>query len=58
MPTRPATLPGTGRRRGVGGRRRSRIRHALNHQPEQARAALADADALMERLAEGERSDT
>jgi hypothetical protein len=32
--------------------------YALNHQPEQARAALADADALMERLPEGERSDT
>ncbi|MEU7429101.1 hypothetical protein [Streptomyces sp. NPDC040750] len=31
---------------------------ALNHQPEQARQALADADALMERLPEGERSDT
>lgn len=32
--------------------------YALNHQSEQARAALADADALMERLPEGERSDT
>ncbi|SPF06385.1 hypothetical protein [Streptomyces sp. MA5143a] len=31
---------------------------ALNHQSEQARAALAEADALMERLPEGERSDT
>ncbi|NJP73162.1 hypothetical protein HCJ99_20230 [Streptomyces sp. C1-2] len=31
---------------------------ALNHQSEQARQALADADALMERLPEGERSDT
>ncbi|MDX2855186.1 hypothetical protein [Streptomyces scabiei] len=32
--------------------------YALNHQSEQARQALADADALMERLPEGERSDT
>ncbi|MFD7409835.1 hypothetical protein ACFV7R_46310 [Streptomyces sp. NPDC059866] len=32
--------------------------YALNHQPQQARAALADAAALMERLPEGERSDT
>ncbi|WP_454321193.1 hypothetical protein [Streptomyces phaeoluteigriseus] len=32
--------------------------YALNHQSEQARAALADADALMERLPETERSDT
>ena len=32
--------------------------YALNHQPEQARAALAAADALMERLPETERSDT
>ncbi|MFE5374010.1 hypothetical protein [Streptomyces mirabilis] len=32
--------------------------YALNHQPEQARAALAAADALMDRLPEGERSDT
>ncbi len=31
---------------------------ALNHQNEQARQALTDADALMERLPEGERSDT
>ncbi|GED90713.1 hypothetical protein TNCT6_77980 [Streptomyces sp. 6-11-2] len=32
--------------------------HALNHQPKQARAALAAADALMNRLPEDERSDT
>ncbi|WP_328983098.1 hypothetical protein OG258_53525 [Streptomyces mirabilis] len=32
--------------------------YALNHQSEQARAALAAADALMGRLPEGERSDT
>ncbi|MEY9484238.1 hypothetical protein RKD26_000032 [Streptomyces calvus] len=32
--------------------------YALNHQPEQARQALTYADALMERLPEGERSDT
>jgi hypothetical protein len=32
--------------------------YALNHQSEQARQALADANALMERLPEGERSDT
>ncbi|MFJ9668785.1 hypothetical protein ACIRPP_29955 [Streptomyces sp. NPDC101219] len=32
--------------------------YALNHQPEQARAALAAADALMDRLPEGDRSDT
>jgi hypothetical protein len=32
--------------------------YALNQQPEQVRAALAAADALMERLPEGERSDT
>ncbi|MFF9089875.1 hypothetical protein ACF1BE_26325 [Streptomyces sp. NPDC014991] len=32
--------------------------YALNHQPEQARAALKAADALMGRLSEGERSDT
>ncbi|MEU0221632.1 hypothetical protein ABZ281_44395 [Streptomyces sp. NPDC006265] len=32
--------------------------YALNHQPEQARAALAAADALMARLPECERSDT
>jgi len=32
--------------------------YALNHQSEQARTALADADALMNRLPEGERSDT
>ncbi|MFJ5228159.1 hypothetical protein [Streptomyces sp. NPDC088400] len=32
--------------------------YALNHQPEQARAALAAADVLMERLPESERSDT
>ncbi|MEW2400310.1 hypothetical protein [Streptomyces sp. NPDC046862] len=32
--------------------------YALNRQPEQARAALAAADALMDRLPEGERSDT
>ncbi|MFE9813169.1 hypothetical protein [Streptomyces sp. NPDC005548] len=32
--------------------------YALNHQPDQARTALAAADALMERLPAGERSDT
>ncbi|MFE2513331.1 hypothetical protein ACFXC9_33665 [Streptomyces naganishii] len=32
--------------------------YALNHQPEQARVALAAADALMARLPESERSDT
>ncbi|MHA5051110.1 hypothetical protein [Streptomyces sp. SD15] len=32
--------------------------YALNHQDDQARDALAAADALMERLPEGERSDT
>ncbi|MGW3360940.1 hypothetical protein ACWDFL_37080 [Streptomyces bungoensis] len=32
--------------------------YALNHQSEQARAALEAADALMNRLPEGERSDT
>jgi hypothetical protein len=32
--------------------------YALNHQPEQARAALAAADALMNRLPQRERSDT
>jgi hypothetical protein len=32
--------------------------YALNHQSEQARAALAAADALMERLPDSERSDT
>ncbi|GAA3381048.1 hypothetical protein GCM10020367_70770 [Streptomyces sannanensis] len=32
--------------------------YALNHQPEQARAALTAADALMDRLPAGERSDT
>ncbi|MER5924963.1 hypothetical protein [Streptomyces mirabilis] len=32
--------------------------YALNHQPEQARAALEAADALMDRLPDGERSDT
>ncbi|MFF9040985.1 hypothetical protein ACF090_36610 [Streptomyces sp. NPDC014892] len=32
--------------------------YALNHQSEQARQALANADALVERLPEGERSDT
>ncbi|MCT9011595.1 hypothetical protein [Streptomyces rhizosphaerihabitans] len=32
--------------------------YALNHQPEQARTALAAADALMNRLPEGEWSDT
>ncbi|MBC9730559.1 hypothetical protein [Streptomyces sp. TRM68367] len=32
--------------------------YALNHQSEQARAALEAADALMDRLPEGERSDT
>lgn len=32
--------------------------YALNHQSEQARAALAAANALMERLPAGERSDT
>lgn len=32
--------------------------HALNHQSEQARAALIAADALMDRLPEAERSDT
>ncbi|MEU2065172.1 hypothetical protein [Streptomyces sp. NPDC013455] len=32
--------------------------HPLNHQPEQARAALAAAYALMDRLPRGERSDT
>ncbi|MFI1423114.1 hypothetical protein ACH4VX_35195 [Streptomyces sp. NPDC020731] len=31
--------------------------YALNHQSEQARQTLAAADALMERLPEGERSD-
>jgi hypothetical protein len=33
------------------------IAYALNHQPEQARAALTAADALMDRLTAGERSD-
>ncbi|KAF3463244.1 hypothetical protein [Streptomyces sp. Tu 3180] len=32
--------------------------YALNHQPEQARAALAAADVLMERLPDSEQSDT
>ncbi|MGW3631865.1 hypothetical protein ACWD7F_17145 [Streptomyces sp. NPDC005122] len=32
--------------------------YALNHQPEQARTALAEADALMGRLPAGEQSDT
>ncbi|WP_190047218.1 hypothetical protein [Streptomyces galilaeus] len=32
--------------------------YALNHQSEQARAALADADALLGRLPESERSET
>ncbi|WP_217178947.1 hypothetical protein [Streptomyces sp. AC495_CC817] len=32
--------------------------YALNHQPKQARAALEAASALMDRLPEGERSDT
>jgi tetratricopeptide (TPR) repeat protein len=32
--------------------------YALNHKPEKARQALTYADALMERLPEGERSDT
>ncbi|MFE2839985.1 hypothetical protein ACFXI6_55440 [Streptomyces mirabilis] len=32
--------------------------YALNHQPKQARAALAAAETLMERLPESDRSDT
>ncbi|MEV5177427.1 hypothetical protein AB0L10_41765 [Streptomyces flaveolus] len=45
------------RRRSAGGRVAARA-YALNHQSEQARATLAAADALMDRLPESERSGT
>ncbi|MFD6175051.1 hypothetical protein [Streptomyces coeruleorubidus] len=45
-------------RRGDAGGRRRRLCLLPHHQPEQARAALAAADALLNRLPESQRSDT